>query len=346
MPTKLKAGTIVGQFPRWSGDSWIAALLAAGDIPALDAAKVVSGILDAARIPDLDADKITTGEFDVARIPDLSAAKITSGTLDGDILPAMSTTKKGGVPGTGAPSGKFLKDDGTFAAVSGMAVHGAEYHDGDIVPAADQDFGGYRLQGLKRMTSVPVAADIGTDGLVLTEISTPAGSVTDTIGDTSHTDGETSAYIRGFPLVASDSGTLDTLGINLSAYTGHIRLGLYSTYSGGKFSGLLGQSASTVAVSGWNDLSIGAGIPILATRTYYPVIEGDAAYPNIGAYYAAAGTWYYVVYTYGAFPDPTNTLTTASNFAMNMRIKYTKPATYVRRLYANVNGTVVSVALA
>jgi len=48
-----------------------------------------------------------------------------------------------------------------------VGTHGAEKHTGDVIPDADQDFGGYRLKGLKRMTSVPVAADIGTDGLVL-----------------------------------------------------------------------------------------------------------------------------------------------------------------------------------
>jgi hypothetical protein len=41
---------------------------------------------------------------------------ITSGTIDGDRLPAISTTKKGAVPATGTPSGKYLKDDGTWAA--------------------------------------------------------------------------------------------------------------------------------------------------------------------------------------------------------------------------------------
>lgn len=39
---------------------------------------------------------------------------ITSSTIDGDRLPAISTTKKGGVPATGTPSGKFLKDDGNW----------------------------------------------------------------------------------------------------------------------------------------------------------------------------------------------------------------------------------------
>ena len=48
-----------------------------------------------------------------------SATDITSDTFDGDRLPELSETKKGGVPATGTPSGKFLKDDGTWAAVSG-----------------------------------------------------------------------------------------------------------------------------------------------------------------------------------------------------------------------------------
>lgn len=51
------------------------------------------------------------------------AATINAGTLDGDRLPAMSTTKKGAVPLTGTPSGKYLKDDGTWASPSsGSAV--------------------------------------------------------------------------------------------------------------------------------------------------------------------------------------------------------------------------------
>jgi len=44
-----------------------------------------------------------------------SGADITSGTVDGDRLPSLSTTKRGGVPATGTPSGKFLRDGGTWA---------------------------------------------------------------------------------------------------------------------------------------------------------------------------------------------------------------------------------------
>lgn len=43
---------------------------------------------------------------------------ITSGTIDGDRLPSMSSTKKGGVPPTGTPSGKFLRDDGTWQSIA------------------------------------------------------------------------------------------------------------------------------------------------------------------------------------------------------------------------------------
>jgi hypothetical protein len=42
---------------------------------------------------------------------------ITSGTIDGDRLPAISTTKKGAVPLTGTPSGKYLKDSGSWDAI-------------------------------------------------------------------------------------------------------------------------------------------------------------------------------------------------------------------------------------
>lgn len=48
-----------------------------------------------------------------------STGDVTSGTLDGDRLPAISMTKKGGVPATGTPAGKLLRDDGTWAVIAG-----------------------------------------------------------------------------------------------------------------------------------------------------------------------------------------------------------------------------------
>jgi hypothetical protein len=45
-----------------------------------------------------------------------AATDVVCGLLNGNFLPDMSQTVKGGVPATGVPSGKFLRDDGTWAA--------------------------------------------------------------------------------------------------------------------------------------------------------------------------------------------------------------------------------------
>ena len=47
------------------------------------------------------------------------ASTINAGTFDGDRLPSISDTKKGGVPATGAPTGLYLKDDGSWAMPAG-----------------------------------------------------------------------------------------------------------------------------------------------------------------------------------------------------------------------------------
>lgn len=62
------------------------------------------------------ATKAQIGLGNVPNVDATNAANITSGTFDGDRLPALSTTKKGTAPATGTPSGKFLRDDGAWAA--------------------------------------------------------------------------------------------------------------------------------------------------------------------------------------------------------------------------------------
>jgi len=82
------------------------------------------------------------------------ASYITSGTLDGDRLPTLSETKRGGVQATGTPSGKFLKDDDTWALTGGYALcltaltfnptDGETYYVG-IQAEAPTNFTGHRL---------------------------------------------------------------------------------------------------------------------------------------------------------------------------------------------------------
>jgi len=62
-----------------------------------------------AALEELDAEKAAASHVH-------AATDITSGTLDGDRLPGLSATKTGGAPATGTPSGKYLKDDGTWDA--------------------------------------------------------------------------------------------------------------------------------------------------------------------------------------------------------------------------------------
>ncbi len=102
-------------------------------------------------------DKTTSS---LADITTRSAGDLNSGTLDGDRLPALSSSKKGGVPATGTPSGKYLKDDGTWDAPSGGS--------GDVVgptSAVDSNFASFNTTTGKLIKdSGSKASDFATSG--------------------------------------------------------------------------------------------------------------------------------------------------------------------------------------
>lgn len=82
MPTPLGAGSETGQFPRWNGSDWLAALLIAADIPEIAASKTTSGTFDTARIPDLSATySPLAGSSSL-----ITLGTITTGHWHGDVL--------------------------------------------------------------------------------------------------------------------------------------------------------------------------------------------------------------------------------------------------------------------
>lgn len=173
--------------------------------------------------------------------------------------------------------------------------------------------------------------------------------VTDTIGSASaHTSGLT-GYIRGYAITASDSGILQTIGINLYAAAGNVRIAIYSTYSGGVFSGLLADSGSLAAVSGFHDYAM-PPVTITVGVVYYVCLQFDDTGSDI--YYIASGVSRAVSFSYGAFPDPTGYLDTYYN-TVNIRMTYqaaTLPAgtwtyrnaTAGERLYAGPIGIMIT----
>jgi hypothetical protein len=144
---------------------------------------------------------------------------------------------------------------------------------------------------------------------------------TDTIGGTAQ-HGHNTSYLLGFHIQASASGILTSVGVNVESYDGNLRLAIYSTYSGGKFSGLLGQ-AEAVAHAGWNDLPI-TGVTIVQGTTYYIDIQQSSGYCDlyIGAWTAGAGAGGSM--TYGAFTDPSVSCS-SYDYPYNMRIIYSAP---------------------
>ncbi len=118
--------------------------------------------------------------------------------------------------------------------------------------------------------------------------------------------------------VASGSGTLDSVGINLYATgSGNIQLAIYEG------STLLGHSSTAAATTLWNDLAIPGSISITASTTYKLAWCSDvdplAPYRTNGE---ASGTSRYEANTFGDYPSSLPTGTTYT-IGWNMRMIYT-----------------------
>lgn len=158
----------------------------------------------------------TTGMADADH--EHSADEITSGTFDGDLLPVISTTKKGAVPATGTPSGKFLKDDGSWddapGAASGDVVGPASSTDADIVLYDGTTGKAIKDSGTTITTSV---GSPGADTKIPTEAAVRAAITDAGGGNVSGPESSTNNAITRFDsttgkIIQNSSATIDDNG--------------------------------------------------------------------------------------------------------------------------------------
>ena len=148
------------------------------------------------------------------------------------------------------------------------------------------------------------------------------GTQTDVIGNMISSENELNNLLVGCAITASKSGTLTYIGVNFNVSEGdNLRVGIYSTYTGSTFTGLLGQAEAT-SVAGWNYIAIGGSVPISAGTTYYIVFclgnLSDSIYMN------TVGTFYYCTHSVvSLFPATTPALTADTAGIFNMAILYT-----------------------
>lgn len=200
------------------------------------------------------------------------ASTINSGTLDGDRLPALSTTKKGGCPATGTPSGKYLKDDGTWATVSGGSTptgtgwrhvtSGVE--DGAATTPSASDVGLGNVTNESKSTMF-------TDPTFTTKITTPAI----TLNGTALT--STAAEINNLHgLTLSGSNTGDASGHGGLALNGAVT-GTGITMSTAK---LLGRTTAATGAIEEIAASTGLGFSAGNLTVSYGTASGTAAQGN------------------------------------------------------------------
>lgn len=143
----------------------------------------------------------------------------------------------------------------------------------------------------------------------------------DSIGGTSLSGQQTAGYAYAFPVVASTSGTIASIGVDWQgAETGNFRVALYSAGSG-KPASLLASSADApmIAGPGWQDLVV-TGVSLNLGSTYWLALAVSVAK---GIYYNAGSRSYYAK-SYGVFDTTWNTASTQDSLEIaNMRVTYT-----------------------
>ena len=138
----------------------------------------------------------------------------------------------------------------------------------------------------------------------------------DLVGNTS-ANGNPAGSVFWQPILASRSGALVSVGLNIKTAAGNIRTALYSIAGA-----LLAESASVAVAAGWNDPSV-TGVNIVANTEYVVAFQLS----SLLAYsYYRAGTGSFLAYkaqAYAAFPASLPAGATLFAGTENMRLTYT-----------------------
>jgi hypothetical protein len=230
-------------------------------------------------VTDLGNKEVTANKNAVSGYCGLDAGQ----KIDGDRLPGLSATKRGGVKDTGAPSGKFLKDDDTWAIPTAG---------GQITP----DVSYFRKYGTTNYEAWFTSPRGGT---------ALSGSAL------------TAARMYAVPFICPKAITLDRIGVYVSTLsTTTARLGIYAD-NGNCYPGALLLDAGTIDVTATGAKTITISQALSANTLYWLVII-CAATPAIycipvagvinvlgtsNALGTAQNAGLYVAQTYGSLPS-------------------------------------------
>ena len=208
---------------------------------------------------------------------------------------------------------------------------------GGGVGSADVDFGGYKTYGFKRMATVPVAADIGTDGLVLYE-GTTLGPET-WYGGSGDTNTQTAPDYEIAYAITIPSGTITLVRRKLAANE-NVKLALYDDdAAGGEPNTQLINWGTFTGTSGVNDYDV-ANYDVTAGTYWLGVLSDNFQdrYSTSNPYQRRYKPRAYDLGLESPWPNASDTHDGAYNFYEQLGVAQ---ATFGRRLYANVNGTVI-----
>lgn len=146
---------------------------------------------------------------------------------------------------------------------------------------------------------------------------------TDTIGGTATHSASWQGAVDAYPITASASGSLVSIGMNLFSVNAgsNLRLAIY-TDSSGQPGTLLGQSADTVGVGGqWNDLSV-TGVSIVANTPYWLAFQAQNGQLEPWRDASSTTIWQFSQ-AYGSFPASGSSFTNNSGQnVQNLRMTY------------------------